>query len=89
VDPDSPHKAGEGDIVLPEDYIAVTRITKPHAIITYGGGCWQIEDRGSSGGTYVNTQLQRSMQPVSLKNGDIIDLAIGENSARFVFISYE
>ena len=89
IDPDFPSKLGEGDIALPEEYVAVTRITKPHAIVTKTATGWQIEDRGSSGGTYLNTRLIGPMHKTSLKNGDIIDLAMGEDAARFLFIANE
>jgi len=88
-DPDFPARISDEDIVLPEEYKAVTRITKPHAIVSKTAGGWQIEDRGSSGGTYVNTALVASMHKAALKNGDIIDLAMGENAARFLFIVNE
>jgi len=88
-DPDTPSKTSEETIALPEEYIAVTRITKPHAIISRTGGKWQIEDRGSSGGTYVNTELIAPMHKTVLKNGDVIDLAMGENAARFLFVMNE
>ncbi|MFA5237651.1 MAG: FHA domain-containing protein [Methanoregula sp.] len=86
-DPDSPSRASETDIVLPENYVMVTRITKPHAVISRSPSGWQIEDRGSSGGTYVNTDLIQPLHKTVLKNGDIIDLALGENAARFLFIA--
>jgi hypothetical protein len=89
VDPDSPSKSTGGDIILPDEYGAVTRITKPHAVISRTGTGWQIEDRGSSGGTYVNTGLIAPIHKTALKNGDIIDLAMGENAARFLFIANE
>jgi DNA-binding transcriptional ArsR family regulator len=88
-DPDSPSRTGEGDIVLPEEYATVTRITKPHAIVSRAAGGWQIEDRGSSGGTYVNAEAIAPMHKTILKNGDVIDLAMGEDSARFLFIAKE
>jgi len=88
-DPGFPSKTGECDIVLPVEYIAVTRITKPHAIVSKAGNVWHIEDRGSSGGTYVNSDLIPPMQKIPLKNGDVIDLAMGENAARFLFITTE
>jgi len=88
-DPDFPGHAREGDIVLPEDYVAVTRITKPHAIISRMGREWSIEDRGSSSGTYVNAELIAPMCRTGLKNGDVIDLAIGDRSARFLFVVNE
>lgn len=89
IDPDSPSKLGEGDIALPVEYVAVTRITKPHAIVTRAGAGWQIEDRGSSGGTYLNASLITPMHKTPLKNGDVIDLAMGEDAARFLFIANE
>jgi len=88
-DPDSPSKPGEGDIVLPVEYAAVTRITRPHAIVSRTGSGWQIEDRGSSGGTYINAQLIQPMQKTPVKNGDVIDCAMGEDAARFLFITNE
>jgi len=88
-DPDSPFKVSEGDIELPEEYVAVTRITKPHAIVSRAGTGWQIEDRGSSGGTYLNAEVMVPMHKTILKNGDIIDLSIGEEAARFLFIANE
>ncbi|MFA4861766.1 FHA domain-containing protein [Methanoregula sp.] len=88
-DANAPSKTSEGDIVLPEEYVAVTRITKPHAILIRSGTGWQIEDRGSSGGTYVNTELIAPMHKTALNNGDIIDLAMGEDAARFLFIVNE
>jgi len=88
-DPDFPTRISDEDIVLPVEYKAVTRITKPHAIVSRAADGWQIEDRGSSGGTYVNTALIAAMHKVPLKNGDIIDLAMGENAARFLFIVNE
>jgi DNA-binding transcriptional ArsR family regulator len=89
IDPDTPSKTGEGDIALPAEYVAVTRITKPHAVITRAGAGWQIEDRGSSGGTYLNAELVAPMHKTLLKNGDIIDLAMGQDAARFLFITNE
>ena len=86
-DPDTPSRVSDDDIVLPVDYVSVTRITKPHAIVSKTKDGWQIEDRGSSGGTYVNTALIASMHKIILKNGDVIDLAMGESAARFLFIA--
>jgi pSer/pThr/pTyr-binding forkhead associated (FHA) protein len=67
----------------------VTRITNPHAIVSRAAGAWQIEDRGSSGRTYVNAEVIAPMHKTVLKNGDVIDLAMGEDSARFLFIANE
>lgn len=85
-DPGAHATAGDGDIILPDDYRAVTRVTKPHAALAKTEDTWYIEDKGSSGGTYVNAELIPAMKKTPLKNGDIIDLAMGENAARFLFI---
>jgi DNA-binding transcriptional ArsR family regulator len=89
IDPDFPSHAKEGDIALPVEYAAVTRITKPHAVLFRSGKEWYIEDRGSSSGTYVNSGLITPMNRTLLKNGDVIDFAIGESSARFLFVNNE
>jgi len=89
IDPDFPSKLSDDDIALPQEYVGVTRITKPHAIVTRTATGWQIEDRGSSGGTYLNSELVAPMHKTSLKNGDVIDLAMGEDAARFLFIANE
>lgn len=89
IDPDFPAHAKEGDVALPVEYAAVTRITKPHAFMYRSGIEWFIEDRGSSGGTYINADRISPMHKTPLKNGDVIDLAIGESSARFLFVNNE
>jgi DNA-binding transcriptional ArsR family regulator len=89
IDPDFPGAAKEGDIALPVEYAAVTRITKPHALLFRSGDEWFIEDRGSSSGTYLNSGRIAPMSKKPMKNGDVIDLAIGENSARFLFVVNE
>jgi len=49
-------------------------ISRVHAAISLNGSTYAIEDRGSSGGTFVNDIRVASGQSVSLKNGDIIGL---------------
>jgi DNA-binding transcriptional ArsR family regulator len=89
IDPDFPSHAKEGDIALPVEFAAVTRITKPHAVLFRAGKDWYIEDKGSSSGTYVNSGLITPMNRTLLKNGDVVDFAIGESSARFLFVNNE
>lgn len=89
IDPDFPAAAKEGDIALPVEYASVTRISKPHAILFKTAEGWFIEDRGSSSGTYVNAEHIAPMTRTPLKNGEVIDLAIGESSARFLFVVNE
>lgn len=88
-DPNAGTVTAESDIVLPDSYAGVTRISKPHAILTRSHTSWQIEDHGSSGGTYLNAELLKPMIRYPVKNGDLIDLAIGESSARFIVVSNE
>ena len=88
-DPDHP-PAGKGEmVVLPDEYRAVTRVTKPHAFITRTADCWQIEDNGSTGGTFLNSRRLEPLSMTPLAGGDVIDLSIGANAARFLFIADE
>jgi DNA-binding transcriptional ArsR family regulator len=79
----------EGSIVLPDRYLAVTRVTRPHATITHSGGSWQIHDSGSTGGTYVNSVRLPPGESVPLSTGDVIDLSVGADAARLLFVSDE
>ncbi|MCQ8894746.1 MAG: FHA domain-containing protein [Methanolinea sp.] len=82
-------KAGgtdEGDVVLGGEYSSVSRISRPHAAIRKEGKKWLLEDRGSTGGTFLNnTPLQKGV-PVELADGDMIELAKGPASARLLLI---
>ncbi|MCG7855159.1 MAG: FHA domain-containing protein, partial [Methanoregulaceae archaeon] len=74
------------DIVLPSSYAAVSRVSRPHARLTRMGDQWRLEDCGSTGQTYVNGVPLGRGEIKSLVEGDIIDLANGAGSARFVMI---
>jgi len=74
------------DIVLPSSYAAVSRVSRPHARLMRTGDTWRLEDCGSTGHTLVNNvPLGRGERP-PLSEGDIIDLAKGAGSARFIVI---
>jgi DNA-binding transcriptional ArsR family regulator len=88
-DPGSTNPSADAGVVLPDAYRGVTRVTRPHAVITRTGNGWQIEDRGSTGGTFVNAQRLAPGQGVSLSTGDVIDLSLGSYGARLLFISPE
>lgn len=88
-DPDHRFAGNEGVVILPDEYRAVTRVTKPHAVLIRNMDSWEIEDNASTGGTFVNTRRLNSLKRMHLSNGDVIDLSIGANSARFLFISDE
>jgi pSer/pThr/pTyr-binding forkhead associated (FHA) protein len=88
-DPDHPPVGTGGMVVLPDEYRAVTRVTKPHASLIQTADCWQIEDNGSTGGTFLNSLRLDPLKSTPLANGDVIDLSIGANAARFLFIADE
>lgn len=76
----------ERDIVLGEEYAAVTRVSRPHARLTRRADAWLIEDGGSTGGTFVNgTPLDRGKRR-ELHDGDLIELAKGAPGATLVFV---
>jgi DNA-binding transcriptional ArsR family regulator len=88
-DPDHPPAGTGGMVVLPDEYRAVTRVTKPHAFLIQTADCWQIEDNGSTGGTFINSRRIDPLKSSPLASGDVIDLSIGANAARFLFIADE
>lgn len=52
-------------IFLPDSFAS-----NDHAIITYRGGNWWLEDRDSSNGTFINGS--RINEPVIVSSGDLI-----------------
>lgn len=74
------------DIVLPSSYAAVSRVSRPHARLSHAGDQWQLKDCGSTGQTLVNGVPLARGEKKPLFEGDIIDLANGVGSARFVVI---
>lgn len=81
---------GTGEmVILPDEYRAVTRVTKPHASLIQTADCWQIEDNGSTGGTFLNSRRLEPLCMTPLAGGDVIDLSLGANAARFLFIADE
>ena len=72
-------------VMLSQDYKSVSRITRPHARI-YHGDSWEIEDCGSTSGTFINTEPILSNTRREIVDGDIIILGTGNMSARFLFI---
>ncbi|WP_292518202.1 FHA domain-containing protein [Methanoculleus sp.] len=84
-DPDAPGRSGQ-EIVLGDEYAAVTRVSRPHARITRRDGAWFIEDCGSTGGTFVNgAPLDRGARG-ELHDGDLVELAKGAPGATLVFV---
>lgn len=76
----------EGDVVLSKEYSSVTRITKPHALLRKEGLKWLLEDRGSTGGTFLNSSSLQKKVPVQVHDGDLIELSKGTSGARLLVI---
>jgi len=79
------YRPGE-DIVLPESYSAVTRITRPHGRIVREKDSWFLEDCGSTGGTQLNNKRIEKNTKNLLRDGDLIELAKGVSGARLLVI---
>jgi DNA-binding transcriptional ArsR family regulator len=88
-DPEQKLPESVSAITLPEQYLAVTRVNKPHATIHRSGNEWLVEDNGSTGGTYLNSERLAPGKRTVITHGDLIDLSVGTNAARFLFISYD
>jgi hypothetical protein len=88
-DPDHPHESARGTVILPDEYRAVTRVTRPHAFLDRSMDSWQIEDNASTGGTWLNARRLDPLKRTPLAHGDVIDLSVGANAARFLFIADE
>ncbi|MGA2120993.1 MAG: FHA domain-containing protein [Methanoregula sp.] len=86
-DPDHPLPERGGAAVVPDQYKAVTRVTKPHAVLVRTGESWEIEDNGSTGGTFVNSVRLNPRQRTAISSGDIIDLSVGPDAARLLFVA--
>ncbi len=75
-----------GDVILSREYTSVSRVSKPHAVFRKEGTKWLIEDRGSTGGTYLNSNAIQKRVPVEVSDGDLIELAKGTAGARLLVI---
>jgi hypothetical protein len=86
-DPGHPLPESGGAVVVPDQYKAVTRVTKPHAVFVRTGNTWEIEDNGSTGGTFVNSVRLVPRKRMAISHGDIIDLSVGPDAARLLFVA--
>lgn len=78
----------ENDIVLSEDYMAITRVSKPHAKLTFVGKEWFIEDCESKGGTYLNGDKLKKYRRTKINDSDMIGLSKmtkGSSGVRLLF----
>jgi hypothetical protein len=80
------------DIVLSSGYVAVSRVSKPHArLLRDSCGEWFIEHAEGSNGTFLGDKSLEKNVKVKLAAGSVIDLAepLSEGSARLVFLAPE
>lgn len=84
-DPASSHP-GLSRIILSSEYRSVSRISRPHCYIWHQD-TWEIEDYGSTSGTFVNTEPIMPRTRHEIRDGDTIILGTGNFSARFIFLT--
>lgn len=86
-DPENKEKYdSENDVILSNEYRAVTRVWKPHARLLLENGQWYIEHCEGKSDTYLWNKKLDKYRKEKLKNGDMINLAQGDKGARLVFI---
>ncbi|MCU0631455.1 MAG: FHA domain-containing protein [Methanolinea sp.] len=73
-------------VAFPESYRSLTRITRPHALVWIRDEKCLIEDRGSTGGTYINGKRIPDRHQVRVKDGDRITLSLGEFGVTLLFL---
>lgn len=87
IDPSRPESAELlSEIILSKEYSSVSRISKPHGIFKKEGQNYYFEDRGSSGGSYLNSAELQKRQPAVLHDGDLLELGKGAHGARLLII---
>lgn len=74
------------DVVLSEEYTAVTRISRPHGRFIREKGTWYMEDCGSTGGSQVNSKKLEKNVRTEVQDGDLIELAKGISGVRLLMI---
>lgn len=75
----------ETDIVLSDEYKAVSRVWKPHALLTFENGEWYIEHGESTNSTTLWGRKLIRGRKEKLKSEDIIRLANAEKSVKLLF----
>lgn len=76
----------ESDVVLSKDYSSVSRVSRPHAVMRKEGKKWLLEDRVSTGGTYLNSTPLQKRVAAEVSDGDLVELAKGTAGARLLVI---
>jgi hypothetical protein len=78
----------EAELVLSSAYASVTRISGPHAILYREGDRWYFQDARSSGGSSVNGNALVAGQPKVIRNGDVIELGRGQQTAVITLVNF-
>jgi predicted transcriptional regulator len=81
-----PFEEPTSDIVLSPEYSSVSRITRPHGVFKREGPNYYFEDRGSSGGSFLNSTEIYKRQPAVLHDGDLLELGKGARGAKLLVI---
>lgn len=84
-DIDSNDSKYEGDILLSNSYMTVSRAFKPHATLKLINDYWTIVDEHSLSKTFVNGEKLNKGQRKNLKSGDVINLSSKKNGASLLF----
>lgn len=74
------------DIILSDEYTAVTRISRPHGRLTFEKGAWSVEDCGSTGGTQLNNKQIDKYIRVPVQDGDLLELSHGVNGVKLLMV---
>lgn len=70
---------------LSPEYKSVSRVSRPHCRL-HRGTCWEIEDCGSTSGTFLNMNPLSAGKRYEFHDGDSIILGTGNLLARFIFL---
>ncbi len=87
IDPENPGSFRQDqDVVLSDEYTAVTRISRPHGRFLMETGTWYIEDCGSTGGSQLNSRKLEKNDRTEVHDGDLVELAKGISGVRLLMI---
>ena len=76
----------ENEIILPKSYKFVSRLSRPHAKLTYKKDRYYIKDCGSTNGTYLLKHGEgRLVKMAELDDGDLIRLGKGAGNTYLLF----
>ncbi|MDD1724912.1 MAG: helix-turn-helix domain-containing protein [Methanospirillum sp.] len=74
----------EPAILIPDDYLSVSRVSRPHAWLRRQDGRWTITEGSSKGGTAVNG-IPVLHEPVYIRDEDLIELSPGPLGVDLLF----